>query len=273
MKLRALLVAFLALCLGVLTACSDASTAGDRSLTYEDIRNTGLANNCPTIESVTRGTIPIESGKSYSIQGLCLQPTEFYVKEEGTKRKAAEFVQGRLLTRKTSSLDQVQGPVTVNSDGSLTFTETDGFDFQIGTVLLPGGEEVPFMFTIKSLVAQSQPGSTVINSSTDFEGKFRVPSYRGSTFLDPKGRGIASGYDNAVALPGSADSEELAKENVKKYDLGQGKISLQVTKVSGDTNEVSGTFVSYQPSDTDLGSKAPREMKFVGTFYGRIEAE
>lgn len=39
-----------------------------------------------------------------------------------------------------------------------------------------------------------------------FGGEFLVPSYRGSTFLDPKGRGAATGYDNAVALPAAADA-------------------------------------------------------------------
>ena len=48
-----------------------------------------------------------------------------------------------------------------------------------------------------------------------FGGEFTVPSYRGATFLDPKGRGGATGYDNAVALPARSDSEELAKENTK----------------------------------------------------------
>jgi len=38
-----------------------------------------------------------------------------------------------------------------------------------------------------------------------FGGEFTVPSYRGSTFLDPKGRGAATGYDTAVALPASGD--------------------------------------------------------------------
>lgn len=32
-----------------------------------------------------------------------------------------------------------------------------------------------------------------------------VPSYRGATFLDPKGRGAATGYDTAVALPAAGD--------------------------------------------------------------------
>ena len=38
-----------------------------------------------------------------------------------------------------------------------------------------------------------------------FGGEFAVPSYRGSSFLDPKGRGASTGYDNAVALPAAAD--------------------------------------------------------------------
>jgi len=33
--------------------------------------------------------------------------------------------------------------------------------------------------------------------------------------LSPQGRGAATGYDYAVALPASGDSEELAKENAK----------------------------------------------------------
>ncbi len=275
MRYKALIAALLAVCLSVLTAaCGDASMASDRPLTYEDIRNTGLANNCPDVDTVTRGSIALEAGKNYSIQALCLQPINYYVKEEGvSKRREAEFVEGRLLTRKTSSLDQIQGSLKVNSDGSLTFTEEDGFDFQPSTVLLPGGEEVPFLFTIKQLVATSQPGQAAITSSTDLKGKFRVPSYRGSTFLDPKGRGLASGYDNAVALPADADSDELAKENVKKYDIGTGNISLQVAKVDADTNEIAGTFVSYQPSDTDMGSKKASDMRIVGRFYARVESD
>lgn len=272
MRFRATIAAFLALCLSfALSACGGDMAASDRPLTYEEIMNTGLANNCPTIDSVTRGTIPLDSSKGYRIEKLCLQPTNYYVKEEGTKRREASFVEGRVLTRKTSSLDQVSGTLQVNGDGSLKFIEEDGFDFQATTVLLPGGEEVPFLFTIKQLVASTQAGAAAITSSTDFEGSFRVPSYRGASFLDPKGRGLKSGYDNAVALPAQADSDELSKENVKRYDVGDGKISLQVTKVDGDTNEISGTFVSYQPSDTDMGSKKPQDLKIVGTFYAIVD--
>lgn len=272
MRYRALIAAFVAICMGILTACSDASNVSDRPLTYEEIRNTGLADNCPEITNPNRGAITLDSGTSYQLSALCLKPLEFYVKEESVnKRKDEEFVAGRVLTRYTTTLDQIQGTLKPAASGGLEFIEEDGFDFQAITVLLPGGEEVPFLFTIKGLKATTQDMAATINSSTDFEGAFRVPSYRGATFLDPKGRGIASGYDNAIALPAQADSDELVKENVKSLVVGQGRISLQVTQVDPTTNEISGTFVSIQPSDTDLGSKQPVDIKVVGRFYGRVD--
>ncbi len=273
MRYRALIVSFLALCLGFLTACSEASTSASTSaLTYDQIRGTGLANKCPLLAETSRGSIPIDANQSYTIKELCLEPTNFFVLEEPTnKRQSAEFIAGKLLTRRTYSLDQIQGGVKVNKDGSLTFEEKDGFDFQAITVQLPGGERVPFLFTVKSLVAQSQPGLTSINTSTDFEGTFRVPSYRGSAFLDPKGRGVTAGYDNAVALPAQADGKELIRTNVKSTDVLSGKISLRVAKIDNSTGEIAGTFESDQPSDTDLGVDEPKEVKVRGLFYGRIE--
>lgn len=273
MRYRAFIVAFLALCLGVLTACSDGpASATDAPLSYDQIRGTGLANNCPQLAETTRGSIPIDSSQSYVLTDLCLQPTTFFVKEESAnKRKEAEFVPGKLLTRLTSSLDQIRGSVTVGQDGSLTFVEEAGIDFQPITVQLAGGERVPFLFTIKSLVAKSQPGADSINTSTDFEGEFKVPSYRGSVFLDPKGRGVAAGYDNAVALPSQADKDEIARANVKRVGSLAGHISLQVAKVDSRTGEVAGTFESEQPSDTDLGAADPKEVRIRGIFYGRVE--
>ena len=144
-------------------------------------------------------------------------------------------------------------------------------DFQPITVLLPGGDQIPFLFTIKGLKAQSQPGLNAVTTSTDFEGDFRVPSYRTSNFLDPKARGLTTGYDNAVALPARADGEDIARENVKAFDVGQGTISLQVSKVDSTTGEIGGTFISEQPSDTDMGTAAPDDVRLQGVFYGRIE--
>jgi photosystem II oxygen-evolving enhancer protein 1 len=275
MRYRAFIVVFLALCLGVLTACSGGpATATDVPLTYDQIRGTGLANNCPQLAETTRGAIPIDSSQSYVLTDLCLQPTTFFVKEEPTnKRQEAEFIPGKLLTRLTSSLTQIRGDLKFAQDGSLTFVEKDGIDFQAITVLLPGGEQVPFLFTIKNLVAKTQPGLDSINTSTDFEGEFKVPSYRGAVFLDPKGRGVASGYDNAVALPSQADRADLKRANVKRVETLTGTISLQIAKVDSNTGEIAGTFESEQPSDTDLGSDEPEEVRIRGIFYARVEPE
>jgi photosystem II oxygen-evolving enhancer protein 1 len=274
MRFRALLVAFLALCLGVLTACSDAPSAAvnRNELTYDEILNTGLANKCPQISEFTRGTLPIQSGQSYVVTDLCLEPQEFFVKEEpANKRETATFVPGKLLTRDTTSLEQITATLTVGNDGVLNFKEEEGIDFQPITVQLPGGERVPFFFTIKGFAGKTEAGFTSLNSSTDFEGSFKVPSYRGASFLDPKGRGVTAGYDNAVALPAGADKEDFERANVKATELGKGTMSLQITKVDASTGEFAGVFESVQPSDTDLGAKDAVDVKVRGTFYGRLE--
>ncbi|NCR47241.1 MAG: Photosystem II manganese-stabilizing polypeptide, partial [Microcystis aeruginosa SX13-01] len=172
----------------------------------------------------------------------------------------------------TTSLEQMTASLTVGEDGVLTLKEEDGIDFQPITVQLPGGERVPLFFTIKGFTGKTEAGFSSINSSTDFEGDFKVPSYRGAGFLDPKGRGVVTGYDNAVALPASADSQDFQRANVKATELGKGTMSLQVTKVDASTGEFAGVFESEQPSDTDLGAKDAEEVKIRGIFYGRLEA-
>ncbi|MGF1478858.1 MAG: photosystem II manganese-stabilizing polypeptide [Cyanophyceae cyanobacterium] len=274
MKYRGLIIAFLVLCLGILTACSEgpANATSREQLTYEQILNTGLANLCPQLDETARGSIPVEAGKTYKFVDLCLEPQTYFVKEEPTnKRRQAELIEGKVLTRYTSSLDQIRGEIQADEAGVLTLIEEDGIDFQPITVQLPGGEQIPFLFTIKQLVAMTEPGFKTINTSTDFEGEFTVPSYRGNVFLDPKGRGVGSGYDNAVALPSQADAEELSRANIKRLDKGTGDISLQVTKVDRETGEIAGIFESEQPSDTDLGAREAEEVKIRGIFYARIE--
>jgi photosystem II oxygen-evolving enhancer protein 1 len=269
---RALITACLAVVLGVFTLGGNALAAAGAALTYDQIRNTGLANNCPTLDDTARGAFPLDSAQAYQIAGLCLQPTAYFVKEEPkNKRDIAEFVPTKLVTRKTGTIDQVTGPLQRNGDGSLTFVEDDGFDFQATTVQLPGGERVALLFSIKNLIASTKPSITEINTSTDFNGEFEVPAYRTSNFLDPKGRGLTTGYDTAVALPASGDDAELTGSNVKRFKLSKGQIDLEVSKVDGRTGEIAGIFQSEQESDDDMGAHGAREVKIQGVFYARVE--
>ena len=70
------------------------------------------------------------------------------------------------------------GSMTVGGNGEVAFKEDSGIDYAATTVQLPGGERVPFLFTIKKFDAKGTLDS--------FSGDFDVPSYRGSSFLDPK---------------------------------------------------------------------------------------
>ena len=279
MKFRAFVVSFLTVCLGLLTvACgSDISASGDAfdksQLTYDQILNTGLANVCPQLPSNNRGSIPIVPGQQLRLFDLCVQPTEFFVEIEPTNvRQEPEFVPGKLLTRATTSLDQVSGTISIDEDGILTFVEEDGIDFQPITVQLPGGEQVPFLFTIKNLIATSPRAINEIDASTDFGGEFDVPSYRGAVFLDPKGRGVASGYDTAVAVPAGGDDDEYQRANVKRVGSLRGEIDFRVERIDTASGEIAGTFESQQPSDTDLGAQDPEEVKIRGVFYARLSA-
>jgi photosystem II oxygen-evolving enhancer protein 1 len=268
MRFRPLLAVVLALCLTLVTACSGGAKAVDRSsTTYDDIVNTGLANNCPTLPDSARGSIPLESGVRYQLREICLHPSEVFVKgEPANKRQEAQFVAGKILTRYTSSLDQVFGDLTVSGD-KLTFNELGGIDFQPVTVLLPGGEEVPFTFSSKELVAEAS--GSAISTSTDFSGPYRAPSYRTSNFLDPKGRGLTTGYSSAMGLVPAGD--EFAGETVKAYVDGTGTMNLSITKVDAETGEFAGVFTALQPSDTDMGTKPAVDVKITGELYGRLE--
>ncbi|KAJ4962472.1 hypothetical protein NE237_022411 [Protea cynaroides] len=235
-----------------------------QSKTYMEVKGTGTANQCPTIDGGS-DSFAFKPGK-YSMKKLCLEPTSFTVKAEGVSKNAPpEFQKTKLMTRLTYTLDEIEGPFEVSPDGTVKFEEKDGIDYAAVTVQLPGGERVPFLFTIKQLVASGKP--------ENFSGQFLVPSYRGSSFLDPKGRGGSTGYDNAVALPagGRGDEEELVKENIKDPSSSTGTITLSVTKSKPESGEVIGFFESIQPSDTDLGAKAPKDVKIQGIWYAQLE--
>jgi photosystem II oxygen-evolving enhancer protein 1 len=245
-----------------------------RSLTYEEVKGTGLANRCTELTG-SNGEITIGSSNKYKIADLCLEPKSFQIEQEVSKRKGAitkEFVDTKLMTRATYTLAGVEGPLT--NEGGLKFSEKEGIDYAATTVQLPGGERVPFMFTVKELVAKST--ESTIKPGTGFSGTFRVPSYRSGLFLDPKGRGGTTGYDMAQALPGmEADGgegqAELAGETNKVFQVTDGSIEFAVNKVDQASGEWSGVFVSEQLSDTDMGSKAPKKVLIKGIISGRVD--
>ena len=109
----------------------------------------------------------------------------------------------------------------------------------------------------------------------EFAGGFKVPSYRTGLFLDPKGRGMSTGYDMAVALPGLQSGvdgdDEMFNENNKVFDVLKGSAEFEVQNVNAAEGEFGGVFVSAQPSDTDLGGKEPKKLLLKGLFFAKVE--
>jgi len=234
-------------------------------LTYSQVLGSGLANRCPTVNQVGNS---VKVTKGQRMKNFCLEPKSFAVEAETDKGK--EFVTTKLMTRQTYTLAFMEGSMDTNP---IRFQEEDGMDFAATTVQLPDGSRVPFLFTCKQLLAQGD-GSEFTPGYT-WGGEFNVPSYRTGGFLDPKGRGMYTGYDQAVALPaaqadGKEGQDELFKETNKVFDIGKGAIEMEVNKVNEELGEIGGVFVSKQPGDTDMGARAPRTMLMKGIFYGKI---
>ena len=264
MRFRPLLALVLAFCLTFVAAPSSASAAfvlGDErgNAQFGDVVNTGQAGECKTLPAGSSGSLSVEG----SFKSLCLQPTEISVKLAGKKRQKADFVPAKIISpRYNTSLDEVYGDL---SGGK--FTEKGGIDFSLITVLAPSGVEFPLAFSVKDMVAD---GGKSIAPGAEFTGATFTPSYRSADFLDPKSRAKDTGVDYAqglVALGG--DDEELAKENIKQDLTGKGSITLSIESVDSGTNEFSGSFTAIQPSDNDLGSREPVDVKLSGKLYGR----
>jgi len=239
-------------------------------LTYLQVKGTGLANRCP--EVIGEDSITPKSGQK--LVDMCIEPKAWAVEEEIGKAGKTEkkFVTSKVMTRQTYTLDGIEGPLS-NEGGNIVFTEKEGIDYAATTVQLPGGERVPFLFTVKDLVAKGS--GSAFKPGFQMGGDFSVPSYRTGLFLDPKGRGGTTGYDMAVALPGlqsgEEGDEELFKENNKTFDVTTGRIEMEVNKVNAEEQEIGGVFVSTQLGDTDMGSKVPKKILTKGIFYARVE--
>jgi photosystem II oxygen-evolving enhancer protein 1 len=260
-----------AFALGLAVAPAQAITKSElNELSYLQVKGTGLANRCP--EVVGEGSITPKSGQK--LVDMCIEPKAWAVEEEIGKAGKTEkkFVNSKVMTRQTYTLDGVEGKLT-NEGGNIVFTEQEGIDYAATTVQLPGGERVPFLFTVKDLVSKGNGGT--FKPGFQMGGDFSTPSYRTGLFLDPKGRGGTTGYDMAVALPGlqsgEEGDEELFNENNKVFDITTGRIEMEVNKVNPEESEIGGVFVATQLSDTDMGSKIPKKILTKGIFYGRVE--
>lgn len=86
--------------------------------------------------------------------------------------------------------------------------------------------------------------------------------------------GTVTGYDFAGALPGLQNGvqgdERLFNENNKRFDVMKGDVEFAVTKVNSAEGEIGGVFVANQPSDTDMGGKAPKRVLTKGIFYAKV---
>merc|ERR1719277_1947169 len=212
---------------GIMAAPAQALTKAEtNSLTYLQVKGTGLANRCPEVI----GEDSIKPSNGQKLVEMCIEPKAWAVEEEIGKGGKTEkkFVNSKVMTRQTYTLDGVEGNLE-QKGGSIVFTEKEGIDYAATTVQLPGGERVPFLFTVKDLVAKGT-GDT-FKPGFQMGGDFSVPSYRTGLFLDPKGRGGTTGYDMAVALPGLQSGEEgddeLFKENNKTFDVTTGRIEME----------------------------------------------
>merc|ERR1711988_152704 len=106
-------------------------------LTYAQVKGSGLANRCPTVDS--QGS-EVSVSKGNRLKNFCLEPKSFAVEAETENGK--ELVTTKLTTRQTYTIAFVEGQL---SPSPLTFKEEDGMDFQATTVKLPDGEYVPFL--------------------------------------------------------------------------------------------------------------------------------
>merc|ERR1719326_2494087 len=121
------LAAALALATGVQSASAGPFTRSEiASLTYEQIKGTGLANTCPKVEGGGGDSIKLSSGKKYKIDDFCLEPTSFQVLEEKLTKSGlvTEPVNTKVTTRQTYVLTGIEGDL-VQDAGKLAFIEKD----------------------------------------------------------------------------------------------------------------------------------------------------
>lgn len=83
-----------------------------QSKTYMEVKGTGTANQCPTIDGGSE-TFSFKPGK-YTGKKFCFEPTSFTVKADSVSKNAPpDFQNTKLMTRLTYTLDEIEGPFEV----------------------------------------------------------------------------------------------------------------------------------------------------------------
>ena len=95
-------------CLVPLLQAANALTYDElQSLTYLQVKGSGLANTCPVVSGGSTNLKDLKAG-SYKLERFCMEPTSFSVKEESQfKGGDTNFVSTKLMTRLTYTLDGV----------------------------------------------------------------------------------------------------------------------------------------------------------------------
>ena len=102
MRIRSFLALVITFCLtlGFIPAKTYAfSERGNAQFT--DVVNTGKANDCPEIDSSSIGSISLSNGDS--LKGICMHPTEVYVKVPGSKRQKSEFLSTKIISPRNNT--------------------------------------------------------------------------------------------------------------------------------------------------------------------------
>ncbi|MEO1134096.1 MAG: photosystem II manganese-stabilizing polypeptide [Cyanobacteria bacterium J06639_1] len=268
MSYRSILAVLLGLVMLVTSACSEAPNADNGPLTFDQIHNTGLAAICPEVDETARGKIDIAPGEVLNLNQVCFQPVKIEVEEE-RRNGETEFVNTKSFILKGATLGPALAKAYPVGD-DLEFDVLSGMISQPTTVQLPGREQVPLLFSVNELKAIAPGSASGIDRSSEFEGKFKVFGYRGSSFLDPKARGSETGYDSAVGL--QAAQENYQKTN-KVDEITEGDMSIQIARVDPLTGEMSGSFVSYQMSSDEQGTLESHPVRIQGLFYAHVVEE
>ena len=100
MRIRSFLAFVISLCLTFAFVPDKTYAFSERgNAQFTDVVNTGKANDCPSLDSSLVGSISLDNGDS--LKGICMHPTEVYVKVPGSKRKEAEFVATKITVSYT----------------------------------------------------------------------------------------------------------------------------------------------------------------------------